>query len=126
MIATYILQQLLGFARTYLLTVMGQRLSIEVILSYIRHLFELPVNFFATRRTGEIVTRFNDANAIIDAMANTILSLFLDLGITIIVGSVLAVQNIQLFLLSLISFPVYFLIVYTFMKPFERLNQEQM
>lgn len=105
---------------------MGQRLSIEVILSYIRHLFELPVNFFATRRTGEIVTRFNDANAIIDAMANTILSLFLDLGITIIVGSVLAVQNIQLFLLSLISFPVYFLIVYTFMKPFERLNQEQM
>lgn len=126
LIATYILQQVLGFTRTYLLTVMGQRLSIEVILSYIRHLFELPVNFFATRRTGEIVTRFNDANAIIDAMANTILSLFLDLGITIIVGSVLAVQNIQLFLLSLISFPVYFLIVYTFMKPFEHLNQEQM
>lgn len=76
LIATYVLQQLLSFARTYLLTIMGQRLSIEVILSYIRHLFELPVNFFATRRTGEIVTRFNDANTIIDAMANTILSLF--------------------------------------------------
>ncbi|MBU7456405.1 peptide cleavage/export ABC transporter [Leuconostoc fallax] len=126
LIATYILQQLLAFARSYLLTVMGQRLSIEVILSYVRHLFELPVNFFATRRTGEIVTRFNDANAIIDAMANTILSLFLDLGITIIVGSILAIQNIQLFLLSLISFPIYFLIVYCFMKPFEKLNQEQM
>lgn len=126
LIATYVLQQLLSFARTYLLTIMGQRLSIEVIPSYIRHLFELPVNFFATRRTGEIVTRFNDANTIIDAMANTILSLFLDLGITIIVGSVLAIQNTKLFLLSLISFPIYFLIVYCFMKPFERLNQEQM
>ena len=66
----------LSFAQDYLLIVLGQRLSIDVILSYIKHVFHLPVSFFATRRTGEIVSRFTDANSIIDALASTIISIF--------------------------------------------------
>lgn len=85
LVITYILQQVMSFSRDYLLTVLSQRLSIDVILSYIRHIFELPMSFFATRRTGEIISRFTDANSIIDALASTILSLFLDVSILILV-----------------------------------------
>lgn len=126
LIITYILQQMMSFSRDYLLTVLSQRLSIDVILSYIRHIFELPMSFFATRRTGEVISRFTDANSIIDALASTILSLFLDVSILTIVGSVLLVQNTQLFLLSLISIPIYLVIIFAFMKPFEKMNQEVM
>ncbi|NQI73640.1 peptide cleavage/export ABC transporter [Streptococcus suis] len=126
LIITYILQQMMGFSRDYLLTVLSQRLSIDVILSYIRHIFELPMSFFATRRTGEVISRFTDANSIIDALASTILSLFLDVSILITVGGVLLVQNSNLFLLSLISVPIYIIIIVVFMKPFEKMNNDVM
>ena len=126
LVITYILQQIMGFSRDYLLTVLSQRLSIDVILSYIRHIFELPMSFFATRRTGEIISRFTDANSIIDALASTILSLFLDVSILILVGGVLLAQNPNLFLLSLISIPIYMFIIFSFMKPFEKMNHDVM
>lgn len=126
LIITYILQQMMSFSRDYLLTILSQRLSIDVILSYIRHIFELPMSFFATRRTGEVISRFTDANSIIDALASTILSLFLDVSILIIVGSVLLVQNTNLFLISLISVPIYIIIIFAFMKPFEKMNNDVM
>ena len=126
LIITYILQQMMSFSRDYILTVLSQRLSIDVILSYIRHIFELPMSFFATRRTGEVISRFTDANSIIDALASTILSLFLDVSILIIIGSVLLVQNTNLFLLSLISVPIYIIIIFAFMKPFEKMNNDVM
>lgn len=100
LVITYILQQVMSFSRDYLLTVLSQRLSIDVILSYIRHIFELPMSFFATRRTGEIISRFTDANSIIDALASTIL--------------------------SLISIPIYMFIIFSFMKPFEKMNHDVM
>ena len=126
LVIVYILQQLISYAQEYLLLVLGQRLSIDVILSYIKHVFHLPMSFFATRRTGEIVSRFTDANSIIDALASTILSVFLDVSIIIIVSIVLFSQNINLFFISLLALPIYTVIILSFMKPFEKMNQETM
>jgi ABC-type bacteriocin transporter len=126
LIVAYIIQQLLSYAHDYLLIILGQRLSIDVILSYIKHIYELPMSFFGTRRTGEITSRFTDANSIIDALASTALSLFLDLGIVIIVGVTLAVYNFQLFLITLVVLPVYAIVIWLFVKPFEKLNRDTM
>lgn len=126
LIIVYILQQFLSYAQEYLLLVLGQRLSIDVILSYIKHVFQLPMSFFATRRTGEIVSRFTDANRIIDALASTILSIFLDVSIVSIIAIVLFSQNSSLFFLTLLGIPVYALIIFLFMKPFEKMNHETM
>uniref|UniRef100_UPI00036F0862 peptide cleavage/export ABC transporter n=1 Tax=Streptococcus sobrinus TaxID=1310 RepID=UPI00036F0862 len=126
LVITYIIQQIMTFSRDYLLTVLSQRLTIDVILSYIRHIFSLPMSFFATRRTGEITSRFSDANSIIDALASTILSIFLDCFILIIIGAVLLLQNANLFLLTLLSIPIYTIIILAFMKPFEKMNQDVM
>ena len=126
LVITYILQQLMAFSQSYLLRVLSQRLTIDVILSYIRHIFTLPMSFFATRRTGEIISRFTDANSIIDALASTILSLFLDVSIVFIVGSVLVLQNIRLFLLTLVALPIYTVIIFAFLKPFDKMNHDVM
>ncbi len=126
LVVVYALQQLLSYAQEYLLIILGQLLSIDVILSYIRHVFHLPMSFFATRRTGEIVSRFTDANSIIDALASTILSIFLDVSIVVVVSVVLFSQNVYLFFISLLALPIYTLIIFAFMKPFEKMNQEVM
>ncbi|NLL31813.1 MAG: peptide cleavage/export ABC transporter [Enterococcus cecorum] len=126
LLIVYILQQILSYGQEYLLIVLGQRLSIDVILSYIKHVFQLPMNFFATRRTGEIISRFNDANNIIDALASTILSIFLDVSIVLIISVVLLFQSSTLFLISLMALPIYSVIIFAFMKPFEKMNNETM
>lgn len=126
LVLVYILQQVLAYAQDYLLLILGQRLSIDVILSYIKHVFHLPMSFFATRRTGEIVSRFTDANSIIDALASTILSIFLDVSTVLIISVVLFSQNINLFFISLLALPIYTVIIFAFMKPFERMNRDTM
>ena len=126
LIVVYILQQILSYAQNYLLLILGQRLSIDVILSYIKHVFHLPMSFFATRRTGEIVSRFNDANSIIDALASTILSIFLDVSIVVVMAVVLFSQNFYLFFISLLSLPIYIVVIFAFMKPFEKMNRDTM
>ncbi|MGT2948611.1 peptide cleavage/export ABC transporter [Streptococcus devriesei] len=126
LIITYIIQQMMAFAKEYLLAVLSLRLVIDVILSYIKHIFTLPMSFFATRRTGEITSRFTDANQIINAVASTIFSIFLDLTMVILVGGVLLLQNSNLFLLTLLSIPIYAVIIFSFLRPFEKMNHEMM
>ena len=126
LVIVYALQQILSFAQDYLLIVLGQRLSIDVILSYIKHIFNLPMSFFATRRTGEIVSRFTDANSIIDALASTTISIFLDISMMLMISIILFLQNSNLFFISLLGLPIYALIIIAFMKPFEKMNRDTM
>ena len=126
LVIVYALQQILSFAQDYLLIVLGQRLSIDIILSYIKHAFHLPMSFFATRRTGEIVSRFTDANSIIDVLASAVISIFLDISTVLIISIILFLQNSNLFFISLLGLPIYALIIIAFMKPFEKMNRDTM
>lgn len=126
LIIFYGFQSIFTYAQNFLLAVLGQRLSIEIILSYLRHVFELPMSFFATRKTGEIISRFNDANKIIDALASAIISIFLDITVVVIMGIILIIQNTTLFWLTLAVIPIYIAVITLFAKPFEKLNQKEM
>lgn len=126
LLIAYIFNSIFSYGQNFLLNVLGQRLSIDLNLQYIRHIFELPMEFFVTRRTGEITSRFSDASRIIDALASTVISLFLDLAIVIVMGLVLAAQNMTLFGITLLALPVYVIVILGFTKKFEKLNDEQM
>ena len=126
LVIVYALQQILSFAQDYLLIVLGQRLSIDIILSYIKHAFHLPMSFFTTRRTGEIVSRFTDANSIIDVLASAVISIFLDISTVLIISIILFLQNSNLFFICLLGLPIYAVIIFAFMKPFEKMNRDTM
>lgn len=122
----YIAQQVFTFFKDYLLHRLGNYLSISVILPYIKHVLSLPISFFSSRRTGEITSRFGDANTIIDALASTILSIFLDVTIVITLAVALIIQNRSLFLMTLTVVPLYVLIILAFYKLFEKENYQLM
>ncbi|ERL66000.1 peptide cleavage/export ABC transporter [Schleiferilactobacillus shenzhenensis] len=126
LLIAYVFRSVFGFTQGFLLTVLGQRLTIDVTMAYVRHVFSLPMNFFATRRTGEIVSRFTDASKIIDALASLIVTVFLDVAMVLSVGIFLGVQNTRLFLISLVAVPIYVIIVLAFQKRFKTLNQATM
>ena len=122
----YIAQQVFTFFKDYLLHRLGNYLSISVILPYIKHVLSLPISFFSSRRTGEITSRFGDANTIIDALASTIFSIFLDVTIVITLAVALILQNRSLFLMTLTVVPLYVLIILAFYKLFEKENYQLM
>lgn len=126
LLSMYVIQTLFQYLKQYLLIKLGQRLSSSIMLKYFNHVLHLPMSFFSTRKSGEIISRFLDANKIIDALANAILSLFLDGSMVLLIGAALFLQNRLLFLISLATIPIYALIVFLFMKPFDRANERQM
>ena len=123
---SYLAQQVFTFFKDYLLYRLGNYLSITVILPYIKHVLSLPISFFSSRRTGEITSRFGDANTIIDALASTILSIFLDVTIVMTLAVALIVQNQSLFVMTLTVVPLYVLIILAFYKLFEKENYQLM
>lgn len=126
LLIAYVFNSIFSYGQNFLLNILGQRLSIDLNLQYIRHIFELPMEFFVTRRTGEITSRFSDASRIIDALASTVISLFLDLSIVIVMGIILAIQNSTLFIITLLALPIYAVVILSFSKKFEKMNNDQM
>lgn len=126
LIFIYLIQTVFEYTQGYLLVLLGQRMSVSVMLRYYKHVLKLPLSFYETRKSGEIVSRFLDANKIIDALASATLSIFIDLGMVIFVGLTLFTQNKYLFLVALITIPFYTLIIFLGIKPLNRLNEEEM
>src|SRR5437016_2948317 len=64
--------------RSHLLAHLSRRIDAETVLGYHRHLLGLPLTFFYSRRTGEILSRLNDAVKIRVAISTTTLSVIVD------------------------------------------------
>ncbi|MGM0209322.1 ATP-binding cassette, subfamily C, bacteriocin exporter [Enterococcus sp. DIV0421] len=62
LIVTHVFSVLFEYSRSYLLVILGQRMSMMVMLQYFKHVLTLPMNFFSTRKSGEIISRFLDIN----------------------------------------------------------------
>ena len=69
---------ILTVLRTQLLMYLSQKLDIALLLGYYDHVLKLPMGFFGTRRVGEIISRFQDASSIRDAISNATLTVMVD------------------------------------------------
>lgn len=125
-IILYICKVLLSYFRTHLILYLSRRISIQLILNYYRHIVGLPMNFFETRKVGEIISRFTDANKIRDALSTVTITLMID-TIMVIVGAILLyMHNVTLFGVTILLIPFYIAVIYMFHKPYQTINHEEM
>jgi ATP-binding cassette subfamily B protein len=117
---------LLGAFRTQLLLYLSQNINIPLMLGYYNHVIKLPMNFFGTRETGEIISRFNDASKIRDAVSGSTLTMMIDSLMVIVGGITLYTQNHLLFGITIVPVVLYAIIVWVFNKPLNRINRETM
>lgn len=125
-IILYIFKVLLDAFRNHLLIYLNQRLDISLLLGYYRHVIELPMNFFGTRKVGEIVSRFNDASKVREVIASGTVSIVIDTVMAVGGGILLYCQNSLLFGITFILVLLYIIIVICFDKIFDKLNREQL
>ncbi|GAU76488.1 peptidase domain-containing ABC transporter [Fusibacter sp. 3D3] len=117
---------ILNSFRSYLLLYLSQRIDIPMILGYYNHVLDLPMNFFGTRKVGEIISRFMDAGKIRAAISGATLTIMIDTLMAIGGGIILYSYNASLFGIAVIMLIIYGVLVYAFNKPIREINRKQM
>lgn len=125
-IMLYVFKSLLEFFRNHLMLYLSQKLDIPLILGYYQHVLSLPVNFFGSRKIGEIVSRFMDASKIRDAISGATLTIMIDTIMAIVGGVVLYTQNSTLFVIAVILVICYAVVVFSYNKPVRKINERIM
>ncbi len=117
---------IIGSLRQHILLYLSQKIDIPLTLGYFKHIFSLPMRFFSTRKTGDILTRFQDAGTIKNVMSNIALSVLIDVTLVGVVGVVLYFMNPKLFIIIIILTVINIILVYIFKRPYKRINLIQM
>ena len=117
---------LLSVLRTQLLVYLSQKLDIALLLGYYDHVLKLPMNFFGTRKVGEIISRFQDASSIRDAISNATLTVMIDTIMCFAGGLILFFKNKVLFGIAAFMVLLYAILVFAFNKPYKKANEKQM
>lgn len=119
-------QVILGFVRQWIMVHLSMKIDIPLMLGYFKHIYKLPMKFFSSRKTGDIMTRFSDAFTIKDIFTNIALTLIMDVAMTVITGVILFKMNSSLFAIILFMTIISILLVLIFKKPYKKINEEQM
>ena len=121
-----ITQILLGAIRQHMLLYLSQKIDIPLLLGYFKHVYKLPMKFFATRKVGDILTRFSDAFTIKNVLTSVSLSLIMDIVLATVSASILYVMNQKLFIVILVLTIISAALIYIFKAPYKKINLEQM
>lgn len=121
-----IFKVILSAFRSHLLLYLSQKIDIGIMLRYYMHVLRLPMNFFGTRRIGEIISRFNDAGSVREAISGATLTIMIDTIMAIVGAVILYIQNAALFAITLIVVFLYIIVVVCFNRWYEKLNRKQM
>ncbi len=121
-----VVQVVIDFVRQWMMLYLSQKIDIPLMLGYFDHIYKLPMKFFASRKTGDIITRFSDAFTIKDIFTNIALTLIMDIGMALITGVILFKMNPTLFVIILFMTAISILLVFVFKQPYKKINEEQM
>ena len=115
-----------SFVRQWILMHLSIKIDIPLMLGYFEHIYRLPMKFFASRKTGDITTRFSDAFTIKDIFTSIALSLIMDISMALITGVILFQMNPKLFAVIIMMTLISIVLVFIFKQPYKKINEEQM
>ncbi len=110
------------FIRGWLLLHIGSRVNVAIISGFLQKLMSLPVAFFDTKLTGDILQRIEDNNRIEEFLTSASLNILFSFFNLVVFGIVLAIYSIKILILFIIGSSLYILWVSLFMKSRARLD----
>ena len=105
-----------NFFRNQLLIYLTQKIDCSIFLNTFTKILLLPYNYYKNKTTGEVISRINDLAMVKDLLSKIILTVFLDVIISLVCGVLLFNINRTMFMLSVIIILEY-LVIYFFFKP---------
>ena len=119
--------------RSWILLHLSTRINISLISDFFIKLMNLPIAFFDTRMTGDILQRINDHKRIERILTTSSLNVLFSMVNLVVFGVVLAYYSLAIFGIFLTGSVLYFLWVIIFLKKrrdldykrFSQVSQEQ-
>ena len=116
-----------NFFRNILLIYLNQKLDCSIFLNAFQKIILLPYSYYKNRTTGEIITRINDLSYVKNMLSKIVLTVFLDLIISLICAFILFKINAIMFFLLVMAILIYmiiFCLFRPFIKKYTNMNQE--
>lgn len=110
MIGLLAMQLFISVVKNVLTLQTGQAIDRQLILGYHQHLLKLPQSFFDTMRTGEIISRINDAVKIRAFINDALLTVLVNILVIVFSFSLMFAYHPRLTLLLAASIPLYLLV----------------
>lgn len=126
-------QTSVGIFRSWILLHLSARINISLVSDFFIKLMKLPISYFDTRMTGDIMQRINDHSRIESLLTGSTLNTLFSLVNLFVFGAVLIYYNISIFFIFAIGSCVYVLWILIFLKRrkeldykrFSQMSQEQ-
>jgi ATP-binding cassette subfamily B protein len=104
----------------------GQVIDNQLIISYYRHLFSLPQRFFDSMKTGEIISRINDAVKIRGFINDAAIGILVNILIVLFSFFTMFILNWKLAFIMLGIIPLYIIIYLLFNSQNKRIERKAM
>ncbi|MBU5591222.1 peptidase domain-containing ABC transporter [Clostridium sp. MSJ-4] len=125
-LALGVTQIILSAVRQHMLLYLSQKIDIPLLLGYFKHVYKLPMQFFTTRKVGDILTRFSDSFTIKNILTSVSLSLIIDVILATVSAVILYIMNTTLFVVILALTIISAVLIYIFKEPYKKINLKQM
>lgn len=103
LVITHFLSQATTLLRAYFFNFIIRKLDYAMVSGFYRHAFSLPLSYFITRRTGDIVARFQENEKIRSFLTDSTITTVLNVLMLFIYLAVLIGYSIKLTLLLLLT-----------------------
>ncbi|MGG6265244.1 peptidase domain-containing ABC transporter [Leptolyngbya sp. AN03gr2] len=110
--------------RQYLLDHTAQKIDVALVIGFIRHTFQLPLNFFESRYVGDIISRVQENNKIQRFLTGNALSIVLDTLTVFVYLSLMFWYNWRMALLTLAVLPPLVLLTLIATPFLQRISRE--
>ena len=114
-----------NFIRGWILLHLGTRINISLISDFLSKLMKLPMGYFDTKMTGDILQRINDHARIQSFLTGSSLNILFSMFNILIFGIILALYSGTIFLIFIIGSLVYIIYVWLFLKKRAELDHKR-
>lgn len=114
-----------NFIRSWILLHISSRINLSILTDFLIKLMKLPVSYFETKTTGDIMQRMTDQQRIESFLTSTTLNTLFSVINLIIFTVILVYYNATIFMVSIISTVVYAGWIALFLKRRRELNYKQ-
>ena len=118
----FLCQLVTDFVEQWILMHISRRINIRLISDFLAKLMRLPISFFETRNTGDILQRIDDHVVIERFLTSTSLNVVFSIFNMVVFGIVLALFNGVIFTVFIVSAVAYVLWTWAFMNSRKRIN----